>query len=128
MRVVGDDADGFAVEPRKADRRRLAETGLELEKAAAIDDQFDDPFHVRLGTSALGTPGFSPEPSGPAPQVTIRHYGSACRTEIPDRCHGLLVGVDELIDQAGLFGVKAPAAQFLEIDLFTDRHGNKTRT
>ena len=44
-----------------------------------------------------------------------------------DRRKHFFFRVDDLVDQPGGFGMQAPAAEFIEIHFFTERHFNQAR-
>ena len=134
QRIVGDDADAFAAETRERDDCAFAETRFQLEQAVLVDQRLDHALHVvhlraflrqdgkHLLHVRAGTRGHRRIRRRFA--VMARHIGE----KTLERGEHLLLGIDDLVDEPGDFGVHAPAAEFFEIDFSAERHFYEART
>src|SRR3546814_10815056 len=111
----------------------MAEWGLDLEEASAIEDYRDDRLHVvdlgALLRNDVEDPflifarAFRHRRGRRQLAIVARHVAE----EGADGGHRLLVGIDEMIDQPRLLGMDAPAAESVEIDILADRHRDEGR-
>ena len=133
-RIVGDDAHTFATEARQRDAGALAKTRFQFKHGVFIDERRDDALHVvHLGALfgqdrkdivhiGAGTRGHRRVRRRFA--VMARQVGEKAL----ERGEHFLFGIDNLVDEAGNFGMHAPAAEFFEIDFRAERHFDQTRT
>ncbi len=125
-RLVGDDPDRLAVEPRVADDQLLRPALVDFEQAAGVEQRVEHLAHVEwlvlvggddLGYRRVGG-GRGRLGSGRALAPVAGHEGEVA----PRQLDRLLVALDEEVAAAGDAGVHLRPAHLLQRHLLADHH------
>ncbi len=131
--VVGDDADGVAVEVGEPGHQRGAVGPLELLEPAPVDQPRDDLAHVVLhpgvhrddAVELVGVHGRRLDRAALPGRRIARRAG---RHDLPDDAEGVDVVVREVVGDSRLLGVDVSAAQVLGGDHLSGRRLHERRT